>query len=263
MRRSKARAALVVAAALLILCATAGCGGENDDGTGSVDGARVSWGEPSGGNPRAVVMLIHGGGWQPSDSGYEKQKANAGVLQSQGYATVAIGYDEGARGFRQVVDVYRAARERYPNLPVCATGISAGGNLSLMLATREPELDCVVAVSAPTDLITLAKQDAQGDEVYQAAIEAFGPDQLAMFSPVRYADKIQAKVLLVNAETDPLVPAEQGRELARSLPGAQLLVLPPGPVRAEWAHWGGVQPNAQNVVLKREFEFLESATQGH
>jgi acetyl esterase/lipase len=262
MGRSRARAVLVVAA-LAIPVVTAGCGGGGDDGgrDSTIGGARVSWGEPEGGHPTAVVMLIHGGGWHRSNSGYEEQKANAQVLLARGYATVAIGYDTGVRGFRQVIDVYDAARERYPGLPICATGISAGANLALMLATREPDLDCVVAVSAPTDLTTIAQQDPQGHEAYEAAVETLGTDQLTKFSPVRDVDRIRAKVLLIAAQTDPIVPSEQGRELARALPGAQLLLLPPGPVRAEWAHFGGVQPDSQGIALAREFAFLREATQ--
>jgi dipeptidyl aminopeptidase/acylaminoacyl peptidase len=249
----------VAATALLVLCAIAGCGEGDDDGDGGPGAARVSWGEPS--DPKAVVMLIHGGGWQPSDSGYEEQKANAENFQDQGYATVAIGYDEGATGFRQVVDVYREAERRYPDLPICASGISAGGNFALMLATREPDLDCVVTLAAPTDLTTIAQQDPEGDEAHQAAVEAFGEDQLAKFSPVRFADRINAKVLVISAATDPLDPPAQTRELAQALPDAETLILPPGPVPVAFAHWGGVQPDAQEIVVERIFDFLEEATQ--
>jgi dipeptidyl aminopeptidase/acylaminoacyl peptidase len=255
--------AVVAATALLVMSAMVGCGsnGSGESQDADVGGARVSWGEPAGGHPTALVMLIHGGGWRASESGYEDQKTNAASFEREGYATVAIDYDEGAKGFRQIVDVYKAARERYPGLPICASGISAGGNFALMLATREPDLDCVLALVAPTDLTSIAEQDPEGDEAYQAAVTTLGKDQLAKFSPVRYANRIRAKVLLVVAETDPIVPADQGRELAHALPGAQLLVLPPGPVHAEWAHFGGVQPNAQNLVLERDFEFVKQATQ--
>jgi acetyl esterase/lipase len=259
----QARAALV-AATLSVALALAGCGSESGGGgqrVTKIDGAQVTWGEPSG-DPVGVVLLVHGGGWQPSRSGYEEQKASAETLQGQGYATAAIAYDAGTKGFNQLVDLYEQARKRYPGLPICASGISAGANLSLMLATREPQLRCVIALSAPTDLTTLAAQDPEGDEAYQAAVTAFGTGRLASFSPVRYADRIKAKVLLIAAESDPTVPAAQARELAQALPDAQLLVLPPGPVPVEWAHFGRVQPDAQNTVIERELDFLRSATQG-
>jgi acetyl esterase/lipase len=257
--------AILAAAVLLALAAVAGCGSEGNEidfPSAKVDGARVSWGEPSDGNPAGVVMLIHGGGWQPSPSGYEDQKDNAPVFQDEGYATVAVGYDEGAKGFDQVVAVYKAARKRYPGLPICASGLSAGGNLALMLAAQEPDLACVLALSAPTDLTSLAQQDPEGDEAYEAAVTAFGAGKLAKFSPVRYANRIRAKVLLVAAESDPVVPADQSRELAQALPGAELLVLPPGSVPAVWAHGGGVESDATDDVVTRDFDFLQQVTQG-
>jgi dipeptidyl aminopeptidase/acylaminoacyl peptidase len=269
MSRSTARAVLV-AAALSFLLGMVGCGStqqqEQQDvkfRAADVGGARTSAGEPAAGNPKGVVLLIHGGGWQRSDSEYATEKASAKDLQAQGYATVAIGYDEGATGFEQILDVYKQARKQWPGLPICASGISAGGNLALMLATREPDLACVIALVAPTDLTSLAAQDPTGDEAYAAAVTAFGQDQLAKFSPVRYADRIKAKVLEIVAETDPLVPADQGRELARALPGTELLVLPPGPDQVVWAHGAGVQPDAQDAVITREFNFLAQATQGN
>jgi acetyl esterase/lipase len=260
MRRSAARAVLVAATALSVLCAAAGCGesGPDDLLPTTVGGARVSWGQPDG-TPAGLVMLLHGGGWQRSDSGYEEQKEAAKALEEEGYTTVAVGYDEGATGFSQVVQVYRTAREHYPNLPICATGLSAGGHLALMLATREPDLTCVVTLSAPTDLTTLGEQDPEGDEAYEAAVTAFGKDQLAKFSPVRYADRIRAKVLMIQAEDDPLDPPGQGQELAQALPAAQFLLLPSGPVPAVWAHGGGVQEDAQDIVIERELEFLKEA----
>jgi dipeptidyl aminopeptidase/acylaminoacyl peptidase len=255
----------LIATALLTLSAMVGCGGNGggESQEADVGGAKVSWGEPADGHPAALVMLIHGGGWRASESGYEEQKANAQNFQQQGYATVAIDYAEGLQGFRQIEDVYRAARERYPGLPICASGISAGGHLALMLAAREPDLDCVLALVAPTDLTSLVAQDPEGDEAYNAAVTAFGNNGLAKFSPVRYANRIKAKVLMVVAEDDPIVPADQGRELARALPGAQLVVLPTGPDRVQWAHYAGVQPDAQNIVIERDFDFLKEATQGN
>jgi pimeloyl-ACP methyl ester carboxylesterase len=130
-----------------------------------------------------------------------------------------------------------------------------------MLAAREPDLNCVIGLSAPTDLTSLARQDPSGDEAYKAAVTAFGKNRLATFSPVRYAGKIKAKVLLIAADTDPIVPAGQSRELAQALPGAQLLDLPAGTDRVEFAHFGGVQPDATDTVIDREFAFLKSATQ--
>jgi hypothetical protein len=64
---------------------------------------------------------------------------------------------------------------------------------------------------------------------------------------------------MIQAEDDPLDPPGQGQELASALRSAQLLLLPPGPVHAPWAHFGGVQPDAQDVVVDRELDFLKEA----
>jgi acetyl esterase/lipase len=259
------RVGAVAVAAMLFstFAGVVGCGGDDDAGLRDpeVAGARVSWGEPNDRDPVGVLMLIHGGGWERSDSGYEEQRANANNFEDEGYATVAIGYDKGAKGFRQVEAVYQEARERYPDLPICASGISAGGHLSLMLATREPDLACVIALSAPTDLTTLGAQDLAGDEGYKAATEAFGRGKLAKFSPVRYADRIDAKVLLISAEADPVAPPDQSRELEAALPGVELLILPPGPVPVPWTHFGGVEEDAQELAIERILEFLEQSTE--
>jgi acetyl esterase/lipase len=269
-RRAERIASLVAIAAIAL--AAAGCGGSDDDGllneradragkppadrTGP-DTPLIDWSEPAG-NPVGLVMLLHGGGWQPSLAGYESQRQFALALQGGGYATVVIGYSAGAEGLREVEDVYSQARERYPNLPICAFGTSAGGHLSLMLATREPDLDCVIDLVGPTDLTTL---DDQGSAYgHQIAVEAFGEDALPKFSPVRYADRIRARVLMVLAETDPVVPVEQGRVLVDALPGAELFVLPEGPV--SWLHDSTVTQAAIDEANQRQEEFLQAATLG-
>jgi acetyl esterase/lipase len=220
---------------------------------------RLDWGEPEDEDPVALVMVLHGGGWEPSDSEYRNQEPVAENLQKEGYATVRVGYDEGATGFQQIEDVYAEGQRRYPNLPICVNGISAGGHLGLMLATREPDLDCVITTAAPTDLTTLGKQG--GREAYAAAVEAFGMNQLATYSPVRFADQIEAKILMVAAESDPTVPADQSREMAEALPSAELIILPPGPEPALSAHFAGVAEGAELEALERQLAFLEEATQ--
>lgn len=256
-----------LAVAVAVALGAAGCGSD-DDGllNERVDRPKkpqrpatsetplVDWGEPPG-DPQGVVILLHGGGWQPSLAGFEEQRQFAIALQGGGFATVVIGYSEGAKGFREIERIYGQAQERFPDLPICAFGTSAGGHLSLMLATREPDLDCVIDVVGPTDLTTLEQQGS--DYGHQIAVEAFGEDALARFSPVRYADRIQADVLMVLAETDPLVPVEQGHELAQALPEAELFVLPKGPVA--WLHESSVAQGSVEQANARQQQFLQAA----
>jgi acetyl esterase/lipase len=252
----KRLAPLVMALAIALIAA--GCGGNDQplNEHAEVNKPKVDWGEPSGSDPNRVVILLHGGGWQPNPAGYQGMRRLAAVFRQRGYATVVIGYSAGAEGFRQIEGVYSKVQRRYPRLPICAFGESAGGNLSLMLATREPSLDCVVDLVGPTDLTTLRAQgSAEGN---QLAVTAFGEDQLARYSPVRYADRIHAKVLMILSATDPIVPAAQGRELAKALPGSELIVLPPGPV--PWLHGAMVASGSADRATNAAQAFLQEAT---
>ena len=251
----------VTAVLIVVVIVAADNGPDVDIGTKEPGKPLVTWGEPDD-EPTGVIMLLHGGGWKENIEGYAQQ-VRAGIsLQDRGYATVAVGYDEGALGFRQIEAVYAEARERFPNVPVCAYGISAGGHLAMMLATREPDLTCVIDLVGPVDLTTLADQDEEGDEGHQDAIEAFGKDKLAAYSPIRFADRIEADVLMILAEDDPVVPVEQAHQLERALPNAEVLILPKGPVPEQTAHGGGVEEGAMADALERALEFLEVETQG-
>ena len=149
---------LILAAALMMTLAVIGCGGTSVDVNNGGD-ALVKWGKPAGGQePKGVVMLLPGGGWQPNPTAYRSEMPTAAQLQQLGLATVVVGYGEGATGFREVRQVYLQARKRYPGVPVGAHGESAGGNLALMLAAREPGLTCVIGLAAPTDLTALKAQ---------------------------------------------------------------------------------------------------------
>ena len=190
------------------------------------------WGDPTGrARPRALLLMIHGGGWAGrSAAGVRSEAEIARIFQRLGYETLAFDYRRGAQGIADAERFYRLARRRVgPKLPICALGPSAGGHISLMLAVREPDLACVISYAGPTDLVSLAKQRG-GQLAYQLAVRGFGKARLAAYSPALHARSIHAKVMLVYAETDPIVPAAQGQEMARAFPGARLIVLPPGPV---------------------------------
>jgi acetyl esterase/lipase len=264
-RRARTRGAVAAgaAAALVVVLLASGCGSSGGSGEASAckDRSRglpkVTWEIPAT-DPSGVVILLHGGGWQPNPSGYRAQVTYGKAIAAGGVATVAVGYGRGASGFRQLEDVYSQAQRCFPGAPICAIGDSAGGNLALMLATREPDLACVIARAVPTDLNALASQGAS--ETQRLAVDALGAGALERFSPVRRAATIKARVLLIMAENDPLVPVQQGRELKRALSSAELLVLPPGPV--PFVHGLGVTPSALQSANQREVTFLQQATSG-
>lgn len=257
MRRSGLRA--VGAALLLTVAALQGCGREDPVEVAPEPRAHV-WGEPAGAAagkpPSGVVILVHGGGWAPNQAAYEAQIDVMPFYQRAGYATLAIEYGPGADGLRDLEYFFERARRRYPGTPICAIGASAGGHLALMLATREPDLACVVDLAGPGDLTSLAGQGAA--EANRLAVNAFGAAELETFSPLEDADRIEAEVLLVFAATDPIVPVEQAEQLVAALPDAELIVLPVG--EAPFIHGPGVDPAAKQRAGAAQLAFLARAT---
>ena len=202
-------------------------------------------------------MLLHGGGWHRSLPAYRGMVELGETIQVGGYATVAIGYDPGARGFRQIEQIYDEAKERYPEIPICAIGQSAGGHLALMLATREPDLDCVINVAGPTDLTTLASKGPLKASSWRWTPSAgtLLPSSAQPSWPTRF----KARVLMVMAANDDLVPIEQGEELAELLPDSELIVLPAG--SAPFLH-SGVDQAAFAEANLRQQEFLAVCRSG-
>lgn len=178
-------------------------------------------------SPRAVVVLIRGGGWTgPSPSTMRAQHGAAVALQDQGFATVEPDYRSGIRGYRDLLARYDQTRKRFPSQRICLFGQSAGGHLALLIAEERRDVACVVSQAGPTDLTTLAEQTSEPTGRWAA--EAFGSGRLARFSPVRRAARIDAAVLQIAAENDRYVPVAQVRELQPRLRRGRLIVLPPG-----------------------------------
>lgn len=237
MRRSRTPAQILSLAGLLALV-LAGCGGGSGPTTTKPSSPTPTtpalpqpvYGQPAGGvSPRALIILVHGGGWLGIDPvAFKDTLAVATLIQRLGYETLTVEYRHGAQGVDDVDAAYRRARRKVgPHLPICAFGSSAGGHISLMLAVRNPDLNCVVDLAGPSDLPAL-RRDPHGKAAYKVALQAFGTGPLAELSPALHAGSIKAKLLLVYAQNDPLVPVSQGHMMAQADPQAQLVVLPPG-----------------------------------
>jgi acetyl esterase/lipase len=188
---------------------------------------------PAGERVKGLVILIHGGGWTqvgPADVAYERPKA--AFYNARGWMALNVDYSAGAAGFADVLRFYDLARASLgPDVPICASGESAGGTFALLLAEARP-LRCVIDEAGPTDLLDL---DASGTAVQrywrgvlvQDAKGALG-DDLRAWSPVFGARAIRASVLMEYASNDLLVALGQAREMRAALPGSRLLVLHPG-----------------------------------
>jgi acetyl esterase/lipase len=226
---------------------------------------RESYGKPANGAPpRALVMLIHGGGWVGLNPAAYKQELDlAPQFEGLGYETLTVDYRKGLQGIKDVYRFYEQARKKVgPDVPICAIGPSAGGHISLMLAVRFDDLACAISLDGPTDLPALAHEDG-GEEAYKLATDAFGSDTstLSKLSPALHASAIKAKVMLVYAQNDPVVPVAQAHEMADALPGSQLIVLPPGSnpfVHSIGGGTSGVDPDANAQAQQEQLQFLDS-----
>lgn len=176
-----------------------------------------------------TVLVVHGGAWW-----LVGPRATASTMHvAERYAAAGweghnVDYRAWERSYPDVRAYYDALRRRRPDETICAYGASAGGQLALMLAADRPSLDCVVADSAPTDLV--AWPAAYGGVRDATAELAARRVSLRRWSPARRAEEIGRPVVLVHDPADPVVPYEQSVRLRRRLPDARLVTLCAGTV---------------------------------
>jgi pimeloyl-ACP methyl ester carboxylesterase len=262
------RTVLGLAVAALVVLGGCDAAGQEEGGGGRTvrpavwrgsGGAHAALRAPTGGRaPRGLIMVIHGGGWRGLSPALTADVVPAARSYNRlGYATVVPDYRAGAAGVADIDRFYRRARRAMgPKVPICAVGGSAGGHLALVLAARHPDLRCVIAQAAPTDLVALNQSSRLGHTL--PALQ-FGSGRLDALSPARHARRMKARLLLVYAANDPYVPLDQGREMARARPGARLIVLGPG--RAQFVH-SKVDAAAKARLERTELRFLTRATRG-
>jgi dienelactone hydrolase len=274
-KRTRRLIAPAICAAVLAGCGSSGLQVPTGNTLGSlntkpihlVGGAKAVWGNQIGSSsPKALLILIHGGSWKGIDpAAFESMLATAPVYRQLGYETLTVDYRHGAQGISDLNKIYHLARKRVgSHFPICAVGVSAGGHIALMLAVRNPDLACVVDLAGPTNLPALRSEPHGTISPYQIAVNAFGTDQLTALSPALHANSIRARLLLLYAQNDPLVPVGQGYAMARADTQAKLIVLPPG--AAPFVHTGvgapatksGVDANANAEAQKTEISFLHA-----
>lgn len=206
-------------------------------------------------------MLIHGGGWRGIDrTAYAQEVARAQTFERLGYATLTIDYRAGVAGLADADRYYAQARRRFGALPICAYGESAGGHIALTLAVRHPDLACAISLAGPTDLAALPVEPG-AKLVTNFALDAFGANRLAEYSPALHADSIRARLLVVAAANDPLVPVEQAWLMTRAHPATRTIILPAGDLAGEFVH-GPVDAAAADRATQAELEFLAGAVAG-
>jgi len=193
---------------------------------------------PDGGDSRAAVMLIHGGGWRfGSRDMYER---TADRLARSGFVAVPIDYRLGAAGRWPAgaqdcvcaLSFLRAHAADYgiDPLRIAVTGYSAGGHLSALLGVAAD--DPVIAPDCewgPTDLPAAAipgdgPYDLRGRDRdlirdFLGGTEEEMPEAYADASPLTHVAPGKPPFLFVHATGD-LVDVEMAREMRSALANA-------------------------------------------
>jgi acetyl esterase/lipase len=183
-----------------------------------------------GQRPKGTMLVIHGGGWfhvGPGAVGVTRPDADR--WRARGWTTVNLTYRACGQSVADVLWFYDRARALYGSSPVCATGMSAGGHLALMIAKLRSTISCVATQGAPSDLAalsgqtafdpsTLGQQAAGPAAVRGWAAAAFGELNLSDKSPALFP--IAARVLAATAEQDTLIPAAQDAQLVARMHAA-------------------------------------------
>lgn len=229
---------------------------------------------PIEGQRLPAVVIIHGGGFKNGDKA-RRREANMGRnLAQRGYVGMSINYKLAASNettwpqcLHDAKTAVRWLRKNADRLQIDADhigaiGSSAGGTLAAMLAVSRPEdkldppddaqvscqVSCAVDFYGPVDLLKfddlemLVKTRAEAPELYRAA------------SPLFFAHRKAAPLLIVHGTADKTVDLSQSRAFAAALEkvGAEheLVIVVDAP------HSFDFQPQQQDLRPK-VFEFFD------
>ncbi|HTL67613.1 MAG TPA: alpha/beta fold hydrolase [Lacunisphaera sp.] len=198
---------------------------------------------PVGHEPKnlPLVMYVHGGPWTRDVWGYEPMVQ---MLANRGYAVLQVNY-RGSPGYGE--DLFRSARRQIGRAiqddiedgvrwaisagvadaqHIAIMGGSYGGYSALFGAGRNPELyRCAVSIAGVTDWPAII-DDRKGDSAYRDAYKYWKREIgdpandaafLAGISPVNFADKITAPVLIIQGKDDRNVPQDQAKRMIAAL----------------------------------------------
>ena len=223
-----------------------------------------------------AILVIHGGGFNDGDKARPREINFATNLVSQGYVCMSINYQLRKKPGdvtwpQSVYDAKTAVRWLRKNAAalqidadrIGVMGGSAGGNLSAMLALtqpkdgfdlKEPYGEFSSAVNCAVDFYGAVKLMEYHDMKMFNKTRAEVPELYEKGSPVTYAHKNAAPLLIVHGTADTTVPLAQSQALDEALTkvGAEheLVIVPDAP------HTFNLQPK-QRDLRPLVFQFFE------
>uniref|UniRef100_A0A7C4RX75 Alpha/beta hydrolase n=1 Tax=Fervidobacterium thailandense TaxID=1008305 RepID=A0A7C4RX75_9BACT len=212
-----------------------------------------------------VIMFAHGGGWI---SGYKKQPNNMSwyrFLTSRGFIVATIQY---SRGYKAGIEILISELEKailFLNqkfrIKISLMGLSAGGHLALLTASRKYQLvGKVVSYYAPADLLDIWEAPSIFARIATLATLKRLPDKdraiYEKYSPVNNVHDNFPPTLLVHGLKDDVVPyvssVKMFKKLRETRVPARLLLHPLGGHGFEF-----VQKDPRTVeILIKTIEFL-------
>ena len=228
-----------------------------------------------------AILIIHGGGFNDGDKARPREINLATNLVLQSYVCMSINYRLRRKAGdvtwpQSVYDAKAAVRwlqknaERLQIDPdrIGVIGCSAGGNLAAMLALtqpkdgfdlKEPSGEFPSAVNCAVDFYGAVKLMNYHDMKMFNQTRAEAPELYEKASPVNYAHKNAAPMLIVHGTADATVPVAQSQALDAALTKAgaehELVIVPDAP------HTFNLQPK-QRDLRPLVFQFFEKHLKG-
>ncbi len=190
-----------------------------------------------GGTPPPLVVFCHGGPTSSVEAGYDPVVQ---FLTSRGIAVAAVDYRGSSGHGRAYRDLLRgawgegdvddcvayaeslAADGLVDGDRMAIRGTSAGGLTALTALIRARCFAGAVAWYGVTDLLALAADTHDFESRYLDSLVGPLPGAEAAYrsrSPIRHADRLVGRVLLLQGSADPVVPASQAEQFADELRG--------------------------------------------
>ena len=223
---------------------------------------------------RGTIVLVHGGAWRGPDAEQQQRlvRQPGELLVKRGWRVVSVDYKKGQAGLQDVLDTVGHELSQPNGKLLCLYGESAGAQLALVAAARQPAVDCVIAAGAPTDFQAfLTKTAAALDKGHQYVADSiravFGesPQATAPWEPVQLANAMEADVLLLRQADDIFIPPEQVQSFRAVRPATQSAELEAGDTAQPdqiWLH-GSLSANGRDRYLSTIAGFADRAVTAH
>ena len=227
------------------------------------------------------VIIVHGGGWVRGDRQVDVAPLFE-PLSTAGFAWFSIDYrlatDVTQFGVA-IDDVQQAVRFVQSHAVefhidadnLALAGESAGGQLAAMAALRatpDPPVKAVVALYAPTDLVTLVKDSEYIPERIRKSVQGTPWETLilaglAQLSPVNNVRRDMPPFLFIHGTADPLVPFSQSREMCQRMrqAGAGCEVYPVEGA-GHGLRWWESYPNVAQAYKRKMVQWLRGQLGG-